>query len=270
MREEGRRPDAKKRLERAQAQAGSRKRIEQLTGAIAPPQGRASRNVHLSRRRPCGWPVAHTSAMKSSGRGEVYISVDVEADGPVPGPYSLVSLGACVAAFRTADGRVDIIDPDQHTFYSELKPISETWNYDALAVSGLTREHLAENGAEPSVAITEFVGWVDEIAARFKAKPVFAAYPLGFDWQFAYYYMLVYAGRSPFGHSAHFDMKTAYAVHAHVGVREATKRNMPLALLGSRKHTHNALDDAKGQADLLAGLFGLITAAASIEPHRSG
>jgi hypothetical protein len=207
--------------------------------------------------------------MTSSG-GEVYFSVDVEADGPVPGPYSLVSLGACVAALRTAGGRVDVIDPDQHTFYRELKPISEKWNEDALAVSGLKREHLAEYGAEPSVAITEFVGWVDEIAASFQAKPVFAAYPLGFDWQFAYYYMLVYAGRSPFGHSGHFDMKTAYAVHARVGVREATKRNMPPALLGSRRHTHNALDDAKGQADLLARLFGWFTAAPLSAPQRSG
>jgi hypothetical protein len=207
--------------------------------------------------------------MRSGGRGEVYISVDVEADGPVPGPYSLVSLGACVAAVRAADGRVDIIDPDQHTFYRELKPISEKWNDDALAVSGLTRAHLAERGAEPSLALMEFVDWVDEIAARFQAKPVFAAYPLGFDWQFAYYYMIVYAGRSPFGHAAHFDMKTAYAVHARVGVREATKSNMPSALLGSRRHTHNALDDAKGQADLLAALFGLFNAAASLKPHGS-
>jgi hypothetical protein len=172
--------------------------------------------------------------------------VDVEADGPVPGRYSLVSLGACVAAVLVAAGRVEIIDPDQHTFYRELKPISETWNEEALAVSGLTREHVAQHGAEPSVASTEFVAWVDEMAARFHAKPVFAAYPLGFEWQFAYHYMLVYAGRSPFGHSAHFDMKTAYAVLARIGVREATKRDMPPELLGSRRHTHNALDDAKG------------------------
>jgi hypothetical protein len=129
-----------------------------------------------------------------------------------------------------------------------LKPISEKWNEDALAVSGPTREDLAHDGADPSVASAEFVTWVDEMVEHFHAKPVFAAYPLGFDWQFAYHYMLVYAGRSPFGHSAHFDMKTAFAVLARIGLREATKRNMPPALLGSRSHTHNALDDAKGQA----------------------
>lgn len=31
-------------------------------------------------------------------RKEIYISVDVEADGPIPGPYSLNSIGAAVAS----------------------------------------------------------------------------------------------------------------------------------------------------------------------------
>jgi hypothetical protein len=50
-------------------------------------------------------------------------------------------------------------------------------------------------------------------------------------------------------------MKTAYAVLARIGVREATKRNMPPELLGSRRHTHNALDDAIEQGELFANVF---------------
>jgi hypothetical protein len=50
-------------------------------------------------------------------------------------------------------------------------------------------------------------------------------------------------------------MKTAYALLAGTAVRDAVKRTMPAELLGSRRHTHNALDDAQGQADLLAGLL---------------
>jgi Exonuclease len=189
------------------------------------------------------------------GTREVYVSVDVEADGPVPGPYSLVSLGACVAAVRGADGEIEIVDPEAHTFYRELKPISDRWDAEALAVSGLTREHLEANGADPHVAMADFLAWVDTVARRLRARPVFAAFPLAFDWQFVYHYLVVYAGRSPFGHSAHFDMKTAYALLAGTAVRDAVKRNMPSELLGSRRHTHNALDDAQGQADLLAGLL---------------
>jgi DNA polymerase III epsilon subunit-like protein len=189
------------------------------------------------------------------GTREVYVSVDVEADGPVPGPYSLVSLGACVAAVRGADGEIEIVDPEAHTFYRELKPISDRCDPDALAVSGLTREHLEANGTEPHLAMADFVAWVDAVARTLRARPVFAAYPLAFDWQFTYHYLVVYAGRSPFGHSAHFDMKTAYALLAGTAVRDAVKRNMSAELLGSRRHTHNALDDAQGQADLLAGLL---------------
>jgi DNA polymerase III epsilon subunit-like protein len=186
---------------------------------------------------------------------EVYLSVDVEADGPVPGPYSMVSLGACVAAVRDRDGAVEVVDPEVHTFYRELRPISEEWDPEALAVSGLTREHLETRGAEPAQAMREFADWVDEVAGAHRARPVFAAYPLAFDWQFTYHYLVVFAGRSPFGHSAHFDMKTAYALLAGVAVRDSAKRTMPRDLLGSRRHTHNALEDAQGQADLLAGLL---------------
>jgi hypothetical protein len=58
-----------------------------------------------------------------------YIMVDVEADGPIPGDYSMISLGAIV------------VEPSlSTTFYAELQPISERWNPDALKVSGFTRE----------------------------------------------------------------------------------------------------------------------------------
>jgi 3' exoribonuclease, RNase T-like len=186
---------------------------------------------------------------------EVYFSVDVEADGKVSVPSSLVSLGACAAAVRHQDGSVERLDPDEETFYREVQPISEHWDPAALAVSGLTREHLERNGVAPSEAMRDFVAWIEQVAANRSAKPVFAAYPLAFDWQFVYHYLVVYADRSPFGHSAHYDMKTAYAVLARTAVRDAVKRRMPKSLLGSRPHTHNALEDAKGQADLLVGLL---------------
>jgi hypothetical protein len=167
----------------------------------------------------------------------------------------MVALGACAAAVRGRDGRVTVLDPDQETFCRELRPVSDEWNPDALAVSGLSREHLVAHGSDPASAMRDVVAWVDEVARGHGAKPVFAAYPLAFDWQFTYHYLIAYAGRSPFGHSAHVDMKTAYAILAGTAVRDAVKRNMPRRLLGSRPHTHNALDDAKGQADLLVSLL---------------
>ena len=82
------------------------------------------------------------------------------------------------------------------------------------------------------------------------------AYPLGFVWLFTQYYLHEFAGRSPFGQSAHLDMKSAYAALANSAVRDAIKRRMPSALLGPKdSKTHHALDDAVGHVDLLLGLL---------------
>jgi hypothetical protein len=85
---------------------------------------------------------------------------------------------------------------------------------------------------------------------------VLAAYPLGLVWQFTQYYLHTFAGRSPFGQSAHYDMKSAYAALTAGAVRDAIKRRMPSSLLGPKdSKTHHALDDAKGHVDLLVGLL---------------
>jgi hypothetical protein len=184
---------------------------------------------------------------------DLYISTDVEADGPIPGPYSMSSIGMVAAA--TFDGttftRLDL----SQTFYRELKPISERFDERAAAVSGLDRAALLATGHEPAAAMTECVAWLDEVATAFRARPIFVAYPLGFDWLFTYWYLVQFAGSSPFGHSGHLDMKTIFATKARVPVRTVGKRSMPRHLLSSRAHTHNALDDAIEQAELLGNLF---------------
>ncbi len=186
---------------------------------------------------------------------EVYVSVDVEADGPIPGEFSMLSIGACLAAVRERDGSVRRLDPEADTFYAELQPISARFVPEAAAVGGLDRDVLAREGQPPEQAARAFVDWVRAAAAPHAAKPVFTAYPLGFDWQFTYYYCVRFAGESPFGHSAHYDMKTAYATIAGAAIRDSVKRNMPAEVLGGRPHTHNALDDALGQADMCVALL---------------
>ena len=78
-------------------------------------------------------------------RADLFISGDVEADGPVPGPYSMLSFGLAVA------GRFDGTDfgaatPVDRTFYAELQPIGEQFVPDALRVSGLDRERVEVDG----------------------------------------------------------------------------------------------------------------------------
>ena len=187
-------------------------------------------------------------------RADLYLSTDVEADGPLPGPYSMSSLGIAVAG-RYDGTTFERFDPERDTFYAELKPISTDVDPQAAAVSGLDRDSLVRDGEDPRTAMQRCVRWGEEVSARHDARPVFVAYPLGFDWMFVYWYLLRFTGGSPFGHSAHLDLKTFYAARSGATVTRSTKRSMPVGLLSRRPHTHNALDDAVEQADLLANLM---------------
>jgi len=187
---------------------------------------------------------------------ELYICVDIEPDGHAPGLSSIVSLGACAAAVRDEAGAVQALEPEAATFYAVLRPIGDAYVEKALRVTGFDRGQLERVGRPPEEALPEFAAWIDERAADHDALPVLAAYPLGLVWSFTQYYLHAFAGRSPFGQSAHYDMKSAYAALAGSAVRDAIKRRMPSSLLGPRdSKTHHALQDAIGHVDLLVGLL---------------
>ncbi|WP_236239417.1 3'-5' exoribonuclease domain-containing protein [Streptomyces sp. CC228A] len=185
-------------------------------------------------------------------RPSLYISVDIEVDGPIPGPYSMLSLGAAVAGRQDADGYTPA-DPEADTFYRELRPISGEYVAEALAVSGLDRERLCAEGAEPAAALREFAQWVGEVSRG--AQPVMCGYPAAYDWMFLYWYLMRFTGSSPFEHAGCLDMKTLYAAKARQPLRAVAKRTMPRELLPSRRHTHHALDDAVEQAELFGNLM---------------
>jgi hypothetical protein len=79
---------------------------------------------------------------------ELYVAVDVEADGPIPGPYSMTSLGMAVA------DRADLV------FYTELRPISDEFVPEALAVSGLDRQRLLREAPSAEEAMGVAARWV--------------------------------------------------------------------------------------------------------------
>ena len=91
----------------------------------------------------------------------------------------------------------------------------------------------------------EYVAWVDSL----KGKPVFVAYPAGFDFLFVHWYLIRFVGRDPFSHSA-LDVKSYACALLKSPYRETTKRNMPRRWFGPKRHTHVALDDAWEQGIL--------------------
>jgi len=181
-----------------------------------------------------------------------YFSVDVEADGPIPGVYSMLAFGICVAG--RFDGRsFEHLDPCAKTFYRELRPITSESDPAALRVSGLDRSELARSGCDPADAMREAADWVRENAEG--DRPVLAGYPIVFDLMFIHWYFVKFLGESPFDFSGGLDMKTMYQQKARVPWALAGRNDLPDFLRPEAKHTHNALDDAVEQGGIFARLF---------------
>jgi DNA polymerase III epsilon subunit-like protein len=189
----------------------------------------------------------------STIRPDLYISADVETDGPVPGVFSLLSFG--LSAVGRFDGRTfERWDPRRATFYKELKPISKEFQSEALAVNGLDRDRLEREGSDPRDAMSQAATWIEHLAAGHRA--VLVAYPVAFDWAFLYWYFERFVPQgSPFGHSSCLDIRTQYQALAGTVFDRSGKTAMPAFLLPVAPHTHNALDDAVEQGELFANLM---------------
>lgn len=174
---------------------------------------------------------------------ELYVAVDVEADGPVPGPYSMISLGMAVA------GRPDL------TFYTELRPISPDFVPAALAVSGLDRDRLLREAPDASVAMRAAASWIDGL--REIGRPVFLAAPAVYDGMFVHWYFRRFTGGSPFGATGSGIDLRSYWMGLTGCEWSQTRKNVikrKLGLLGLA-HTHNAGDDAAELAQIFAAML---------------
>ena len=186
-------------------------------------------------------------------RCDAYFSADVETDGPIPGPFSMLSF-ALVFAGRFDGDVFSRPESYQERFYAELEPISPDFEPEALAVNGLDRDALVAHGRAPADAMTDAAAWVHRVAAG--ARPVLVAYPLSFDWTWLYWYFVRFsADGSPFNHSSCFDIKTAFAVKGRIPVASAGRSGLPARLRPAHAHTHHAVDDAIEQAEIFANLF---------------
>jgi hypothetical protein len=160
-----------------------------------------------------------------------YFVVDVESDGDYPPDYSMVCFGAV---------RVD--DKLETTFYGLTKPISTQYKLDALAISGFNR--LAhETFDSPVEVMQDFRRWLQESS---DGKPTFISDNVAYDWQWINYYMHKYTGSNPFGFSGRRIGDLYCGLMKDAGVNADWKRKYR-----QTRHTHNPVDDAKGNAEAL-------------------
>lgn len=167
---------------------------------------------------------------------ELFISVDVETSGPIPGEFSLLSIGAVV------------VDQPEVTFYVELKPDSPKHDPEAVAVTGLDLAQLSLMGTQPTDAMRALSDWLAGTCLDGQ-RPVFVGLNASFDWSFVNYYFHKYCGENPFGFSA-LDIKAYYMGVFGVRWDQTKSSHMAATLRPGLRPNHNALDDARYQAEL--------------------
>lgn len=178
-----------------------------------------------------------SAATPQKVRPERFISVDVETAGPTPGDYAMVSIGAC-----------PVDDPDRG-FYIELKPDRIAVVDSALAVSGLSMEELAAHGTEPQQAMEEFAQWIRDVVPPQTHRAVFVGFNAVFDWMFVNEYFVRYGIENPFGHGG-LDIKSYYVGMMGSTWEQTSMRHLSPKYLAGRPLSHNALGDARDQAEL--------------------
>lgn len=177
---------------------------------------------------------------------EIYISTDIETDGPIPGENSMLSFGS--AAFTLDDGsfnsklvstfsrnlvQLDGASPDPKTK-------SEFWDKNPEAWAACRKDL-----TDPELAMLQYKEWL----AALPGKPVFVGYPATFDFMFVYWYLIKFTGSSPFSFSA-LDIKSYAMATLQTDFRSTTKRAFPKEWFSASPHTHVALDDAIEQGEM--------------------
>lgn len=181
---------------------------------------------------------------------QIFIVVDIEADGPAVGINSMLSIAA-VATTETEE---------VSRFYRKLATLP-----GATADAGTTawwRQH-AEAWAEatsdaqpPEQVMAEFYAWMTDL----KKEPIFVSNPTSLDYTFVSWYLFRFAPANPFKNDTNgiraLDLKSYVAGRLDLPFDKARRIFWPEYLTKDMPaHTHNAVDDAVGYAVVLRNLL---------------
>jgi len=179
---------------------------------------------------------------------ETYLSVDMEADGPIPGPNSMLSLAVAAITIDKVvveQFEVNLVELDG------AKPHPETtkfWRRNQAAY-----EATRTNIIPPRVAMRNFHHWLKKIEDNYP-NPIFVGHPVTFDFMWVNWYLHNFVGENILGWAG-FDIKTAISMQAKLPYRLSTKTNMPATFRSSHPHTHIAMDDALEQGEIAVNII---------------
>lgn len=198
---------------------------------------------------------------------EIYVSVDIEADGPIPGAFSMLNFGA--AAFELGN------EKPLATFEVNLSPLEgasqdpttmEFWGRNPEAWAYVTKDPIPA-----SQAIDQFQQWLKSLPGN----PVLVTYP-SWDYMWIRWYHVRFLGHTAaqtLGLAA-LDVKTlAMAAMKHPTFKNTSKRTMsknhPEWFTGHPPHDHTGLSDAIGQGILFLRIMETLEGGDALPPVPS-
>ena len=177
----------------------------------------------------------------SPNQPEIYVSTDIEADGPIPGPHSMLSLAS--VAYDPEGREIDSFSVNLETLEgARAHPrMEQWWSQFPEAWEACRRDTVA-----PEAAMNAYADWVEALPGR----AVFTAWPAGWDFMWVYWYLMRFTGRRPFHENA-LDIRTYAMAMRRLEYRRSGKQYLPKRWFSEqRPHTHVALDDAREQGEL--------------------
>lgn len=198
---------------------------------------------------------------------ELFVSVDIEADGRIPGRNSMLSFGS--AAFTLDKALVARFAVNLETLPGAGgDPETLAWwrkHPEAWAAARAAPE-------DPATALPRYAAHLEALG-RAHGRPTFIGFPAAYDFAWINWYLHRFAGRNPLGISG-LCLKTLGAALLKVPFRQAGKRRFPRRWFDDLPHTHVALDDAVEQGamgvNMLRELRGLPRVAGIVEAEGPG
>ncbi|MDO8527252.1 MAG: 3'-5' exoribonuclease [Deltaproteobacteria bacterium] len=179
---------------------------------------------------------------------EIYVSTDIEADGPIPGVNSMLSFGS--AAYMADKTLVGTFTANLETLPgAQSSPETMKWWEGQPQAWKACRENLES----PETAMKNYLNWLKKLPGL----PVFVGYPAAYDFMFVYWYLIRFTGESPFSFSA-LDIKTLAMALLKTDYRKSTQQKMPKRWFDPKPPSHlphRALDDAIEQGLLFCNML---------------
>ncbi|MEX0870786.1 MAG: 3'-5' exoribonuclease [Aquisalimonadaceae bacterium] len=178
---------------------------------------------------------------------DIFISTDVESDGPVPGLNSMLSFGSVAI---TQEGELTATFTRNLDALPEARPHANTmaWWEDHPEAWKTARD----NPQAPGKAMKDYLEWLRALDGR----PVFVGFPASFDFPFINYYLHRFTGEAPFATSALDITSYAMAVLQHSSFSRTSREKFPGHWFeAGLKQEHVALDDAIQQGLLFMNMY---------------